>query len=449
MNKDNKLRMRISNITIKKLYGIYDYDINLPKSDVFLITGPNGYGKTTILSIIDKLLHKEFVFFLYTEFEMISIQFDSGYNILIKKYDKLRVSNSDDEDGITGQGWNSIFYLTSEPDGLEFKYSLDYEKIEKEYRKYCLKAPTEREIDRGLYDNTYNWKGLGKKDAIEDLLENMIIRDPEIYARIAKDEGVEQFLVYMKQLDCSFLAADKRLNYAIEKISSVEDVCRRFEKYCRRNYSYYLEKAQVYDNEMLSRILKFDSSKYSKEEYEALKFKIEDKIKKMKFFGVDSNIELREYNLQKADVLSAHIDTIRKKVEFCYTFLGAIDLFYQCIQKKCFSNKDIRISRNGIEFLSKGNGYIIPPDKLSSGEKNEIIMFYYLIFEVKNASILLIDEPEISLHISWQDEFVSEIETIASLKGLQVITATHSPSIIGGRWNETFDLFEQGVTHDE
>ncbi len=68
--------------------------------------------------------------------------------------------------------------------------------------------------------------------------------------------------------------------------------------------------------------------------------------------------------------------------------------------------------------------------ELSSGEKQIIIMIAHLIFEEdqKASGIFIIDEPELSLHIAWQEIFVNSIKE-ASPK-TQFILATHSPSII-------------------
>ena len=76
--------------------------------------------------------------------------------------------------------------------------------------------------------------------------------------------------------------------------------------------------------------------------------------------------------------------------------------------------------------------------ELSSGEKQIIIMIAHLIFEEdqKPSGVFIIDEPELSLHIAWQEIFVDSI-TEASPK-TQFILATHSPSIISKVKREQF-----------
>ncbi|WP_163008234.1 AAA family ATPase, partial [Pseudomonas viridiflava] len=49
-------------------------------------------------------------------------------------------------------------------------------------------------------------------------------------------------------------------------------------------------------------------------------------------------------------------------------------------------------------------------------------------------SLLLIDEPEISLHVGWQKSFISDLQSIQKLVGFDAMIATHSPFIVGDFW---------------
>ncbi|KAA3666400.1 ATP-binding protein [Pectobacterium carotovorum] len=68
---------------------------------------------------------------------------------------------------------------------------------------------------------------------------------------------------------------------------------------------------------------------------------------------------------------------------------------------------------------------------LSSGEQNRFLIFAKILSVMKNGTIYLIDEPEISLHLHWQMEFHSNMDKLLSdIKNFHVIVATHSPTII-------------------
>ena len=62
------------------------------------------------------------------------------------------------------------------------------------------------------------------------------------------------------------------------------------------------------------------------------------------------------------------------------------------------------------------------------------------IVRVRENSIILIDEPEISLHVVWQHEFLKDLEQIAALSQFHALVATHSPQIISDRWDLTVEL---------
>jgi predicted ATP-binding protein involved in virulence len=86
------------------------------------------------------------------------------------------------------------------------------------------------------------------------------------------------------------------------------------------------------------------------------------------------------------------------------------------------------------------NGVALPLDKLSSGEKQILIMFYLLLFEAGHGSLVIIDEPEISLHVAWQQSLGKTFSDIARLRDMCVIVATHSPQVIHDRWDLSVEL---------
>ncbi len=56
----------------------------------------------------------------------------------------------------------------------------------------------------------------------------------------------------------------------------------------------------------------------------------------------------------------------------------------------------------------------------------------------------MIDEPELSLHVTWQHKFLNDIERISKLADLDFLIATHSPSIIHDRRSLMVSLPEGG-----
>ena len=88
---------------------------------------------------------------------------------------------------------------------------------------------------------------------------------------------------------------------------------------------------------------------------------------------------------------------------------------------------------DSIAFRVSGSEENRPITTLSSGEAQIFVILSHLFFNpaAQRANVFIVDEPELSLHVEWQELFVSAIEQ-ANLK-IQYILATHSPSIIQDR----------------
>lgn len=141
----------------------------------------------------------------------------------------------------------------------------------------------------------------------------------------------------------------------------------------------------------------------------------------------------------KADALSIYINDVEKKLGVFDSLFTRIDLFRNILNRR-FLFKTVSIDKNeGIVFLTP-DGAPLSPSSLSSGEQHEVVLLYQLLFKVKPHSLILIDEPELSLHIAWQEQFLKDLAQITSLSDFDVLIATHSPQIISDRWDLTVEL---------
>jgi predicted ATPase len=95
--------------------------------------------------------------------------------------------------------------------------------------------------------------------------------------------------------------------------------------------------------------------------------------------------------------------------------------------------KSVRLNvETGYQVFS-ANGTPLPLRCLSSGEQHEFVLFHELLFDVQPGSLILIDEPELSLHVTWQTDVLPELLDIARLANLDIVLATHSTYIVGDR----------------
>lgn len=92
--------------------------------------------------------------------------------------------------------------------------------------------------------------------------------------------------------------------------------------------------------------------------------------------------------------------------------------------------KTIVRDRNEIFFSQYGE--IISPYMLSSGEKQILVILLTALVQENRPSVMFMDEPEISLHIEWQQRLITLIRTLNP--NVQIILCTHSPAIIMDGW---------------
>ncbi len=85
-------------------------------------------------------------------------------------------------------------------------------------------------------------------------------------------------------------------------------------------------------------------------------------------------------------------------------------------------------------------GRTIPLEMLSSGEKHLLLLLYVMLFEADSGGMVIIDEPEISMHVTWQQRLASLFLSIGRARGLQLVMATHSPQVVHDRWDLTEEL---------
>lgn len=124
-------------------------------------------------------------------------------------------------------------------------------------------------------------------------------------------------------------------------------------------------------------------------------------------------------------------------------YAGRIDVFKKIVGRSDFASKTLEITKIfGFRFIADdADKTKIPLNSLSSGEKHLIIQVFELLFNAQQDTLVLIDEPELSLHMMWQMNYFKNIQEIAKIRGFQYLIATHSPQIFNNMWSLTTDLY--------
>lgn len=161
----------------------------------------------------------------------------------------------------------------------------------------------------------------------------------------------------------------------------------------------------------------------------------------------DFQIQPQAIDESTKSILSVYVEDVEKKLSVFNEIASKIDLLRRIINNKfAYSYKEMNFNKEkGFVFKTLYNPAFsnleaLSPTDLSSGEQHELVLLYELLFKVQPDSLVLIDEPELSLHVGWQAQFLKDLQEITRLADLDVLMATHSPDIIQDRWDLTVEL---------
>ena len=105
---------------------------------------------------------------------------------------------------------------------------------------------------------------------------------------------------------------------------------------------------------------------------------------------------------------------------------------FQDLIDDLFSETGKTIIRTENEIRFSQIGETLFPYQLSSGEKQILSIMLTVLVEDNMPYVLLMDEPEVSLHIEWQQRL---IELILQLNpNVQIVLTTHSPAVVMNGW---------------
>lgn len=105
---------------------------------------------------------------------------------------------------------------------------------------------------------------------------------------------------------------------------------------------------------------------------------------------------------------------------------------FQDLMDDLFSETGKKIRRKSNEILFDQDGDLLTPYQLSSGEKQMLVILLTVLVQDGEHCTLFMDEPEISLHIEWQQRLIALIRQLNP--HVQIVMTTHSPALIMDGW---------------
>lgn len=433
--------IRIKSIKVSGLFGLYDHQVTLKDDRVTVIHGPNGVGKTVLLKLTNSFLRGRYNEIIRVPFQVFEILFDD------ESIARIYI----DHDPNARKKIRITFDTRDQfPDSIELEgEALDTEKIAQQIAEsspYLSRIGAEEWVDRRS-DEVLSAEDLVERasDFTPKEVKKWAAREPKGLRELRGRINVH-LIEAQRLIRLSGQPADWRYRHGAEKTTTVtvQEYSRDLKRRLETTLANYAKQSQKLDQSFPQRLLQGALGPLSIEQLKTEMQTVEATRDRLKRIGILDRgdpsqdaypLEVSQLeSLQPAQlsVMSVYARDTKEKLSVLEALSDRIEILLTVLNRK-FTNKTVSISReSGLAIYGKDEKPI-PVTSLSSGEQHELVLLYDLLFKVKPNTLVLIDEPELSLHISWQKAFMEDLLEIIRIAHFDVLVATHSPYIVGDR----------------
>jgi len=424
----------LQKIELYKIHNRYNLSVDFT-SGLNVIHGKNGAGKSTLIHIIANIVNGDFIRFAHLVFDEVIASFSNGLIINITRQKSENDTN--------------IVVALSTGDGITFTVSnalsalreLDEERYPNDVKPALIIA-----INQFVKVNELNTVPSSYFPAFRTMLEAWGNYAPDGYERRNYKMSYNSIKInkFARELFGRFLP---NINYPspFEIEDRIREEIRRAQIGIARYESTIFSESfvkvftalinrdtvnGVAPQQLLSEIEGLTTSQDSSvkinyyEEYS----KIYDEIR-----NVIYNNYRGEMESSVAGALAVYRDALKERQLYQKQSFAEIDRYFSSVNS-FLEDKEIDYLYD-MEKRNPRIGLKFPDDTwssirvMSSGER-QLLTMLYAASKMNNDALVLIDEPEISLHIDWQEELLEKM--LSQLSGQQIIVCTHSPSIATG-----------------
>lgn len=406
----------IDSLKIKKLWGYQDIDLSF-HNDVNILIGPNACGKTTILNLLSSILFADLQSILKVPFEQAEIKlnsFDGELELLItvlmtEKALEISLGQSKfafDKKTLFGSLATSISEPEERATDLMSNEFLNQLTAELTSLVPLVWLPINRSSPAGSKGELRNKRttSLTTVDLhLQELLDDLFRYHSDLNSQLSHKYREFEYKVLSVIL---FSEEFDQLDIVQDSLTSdeKEQLIRVF-----RESGFFDEKIQKrIDNHFTS---------------------IENVLEQLQD---DTSVpELKPEELVVVPLIGRTKEMVKYAEELennRNNIFEHLHLYEETVNSYLHS-KSIKFTDSGELSIETSSSSNLNPIFLSSGEKQILILLTEALLQADSPVVYIADEPELSLHIDWQEKL---LESLVNLGGeMQIIVATHSPDIVG------------------
>jgi|JI10StandDraft_1071094.scaffolds.fasta_scaffold119038_2 predicted ATPase len=455
LDGDKSLRPpRIIRIAVRKLFGSLDHDIELRMQDrVTILHGINGVGKTKLLELTAALTQARLSRLEQVKFETLQLDLEDKTSVVVTQSDQPSL-NQPPLPPLTGPIRKQI----------PTQRTISIHRIDT--RSGNILAPLPAAI---YFAGLQKWSDLPPLPPSISAMENGLWFDAREREVLTNEEVMDRYELpsdpsqapslfergFRKVVPCSrahLIETQRLLRQAwtprpIEEDSSAMVMTvREIAEELRRNISEvqneFFRKDQALARTLTERVL--SATIQADSEGPALRNRLaalHDHRKRLEKVGLLETgtlgptfapAQAESLRGDKALMIAVHAEDTEQKFKVLDALATRLELFLFGMNEKLAYPKKLVLTPTR-ELTVQRHGETISLEQLSSGEQHELVLLYDLAFRIQPNTLVLIDEPELSLHPKWQEQFLDDILKLAKAGEFDVVLATHSPYIIGNR----------------
>jgi energy-coupling factor transporter ATP-binding protein EcfA2 len=410
----------LQSVVVNGMFGDRDLPIRLDRQTTVL-SGQNGSGKSTLLRAVDFLAHEQWLSISELPLRELTLTFAQGREL------KARLTSECLELSAGNDVWTFDLEMARQfdPDALAEITAAQRRTREPNIRRHREQRVLQERMFRTSHLTEPDFQALVAPEWLNNLLA-------DFHTKFISARRLEHRL-----------KVDPRLPEEEAQVSVVNQYADELQARMRNEMSTYAAESRQQEKNLPMKIVDAmqsgdETAETLSKDVDALQAEVRElagSLAKVGLFYEEQEgpeQQFREYPRNQEPILLAIREVYRvtqRRLDRLTSFRKELEFFASFLNSR-FRGKQVELNQEDGIAIVLSSGERIRPNHLSSGEQQLLALAYQLLFETEPHTVVLLDEPELSLHVAWLKGLINAFLEMADARHLQFVIATHSPSLL-------------------